>query len=401
MKIAFLIYQYCNYEPDGRSAGGVERYVSDLSKAFVEAGHEIHLFCHKIKGPVNENLQFHHVPALGFWSPLKIWSFAINSMIILKLRQKEFDIIQSFGKTLFQDVLRLGGGSHFDFMKRTYPLMANPFLRFIVIANPRHFFNLLLEWATFRSGGYKRLVCISNMCKLEYMEIYKISEEKISVIYNGVNSDKFAPKDKKQSKERLYDLYLPIIFQSGNPQIDNKKDEILLLFAGSGFKRKGLKHVITALSMLKSISNVRLIVAGNGKFESYLKIAQEYNVAEKVTYIGMVSNMFELYDACDIFIFPTNYDAFGNVCLEAMAMELPVIVSKSAGSAEIVENNKDGFVIDYPIKAENIAKHIDILADKELRINMGKLARKKALNFPISLNSEKTLQLYSEIYSKK
>ena len=392
MKIALLIYQYCNYETDTQASGGVERYVFDLSKMFVTLGHEVHIFCHKIKGAVNNNMIFHHVPALGFWSPLKIWTFAINSMIILKLKKSEFDVINSFSKTLFQDVLRLGGGSHFDYMKRTYPSMQNPFLKMLVIANPRHAFNLLLESVIFKLGMYKQLVCISQMCQKEYIKKFKIAEHKIRVIYNGVNTERFAPVNKKQSKENLYKQYLPH---------ETKREEILILFAGSGFKRKGLIHIIKALSLLDDLSNIRLIVAGKGRIESYMATAKTLNVAKKVTYIGAVNNMRKLYDACDIFVFPTNYDAFGNVTLEAMAMELPVIVTASAGSSEVIENGITGFVVDYPIKAEAIANRIGKLMDEHKRVTMGKCARKKAKTFSLNLNAEKTLDLYNKITKKK
>ncbi len=388
MKIAFLIYQYCNYGTDSQASGGVERYVFDLSKMFAGSGHEVHIFCHKIKGTVHDNLIFHHVPALGFWSPLKIWSFAIISMIILKLNKSEFDVINSFSKTLFQDVLRLGGGSHFDYMKRTYPSMGNPFLKMFVIANPRHAFNLLLESTIFKLGMYKQLVCISHMCQDEYRVKYKIPEQKIRVIYNGVDTKRFSPINKKESKEKLYQQHLPL---------KTKREELFILFAGSGFKRKGLIHIIKALSLLNDLSNTRLIVAGKGRIEGYMAAARTLNVAEKVTYIGAVKNMRELYDACDIFVFPTNYDAFGNVTLEAMAMQLPVIVTASAGSAEVIEDCINGFVVDYPIKAEDIANRIELLMDKEKRVTMGKAAREIAINFSLDLNAEKTLALYSEI----
>lgn len=398
MKIAFLIYQYCNYELDDSSAGGVERYVSDLAKMFVDLGHEVHIFCHKIKGTTLTNLQFHHVPAMGFWSPLKIWSFAISSMVLLKKRKSGFDVINSFSKTIFQDVLRLGGGSHLDYMKRTYPMMNHPLFKYLVIANPRHLFNLILEAVIFKFGEFKKIVCISNMCKLEYVRKYNIPEHKISVIYNGVNYDKFIPVNKEESRAELYRRFVnPGMNQGMNGEsVCGDRDELLILFAGSGFKRKGLRHVIEALALSGNSSKVRLIIAGRGRIESYMAIAKTHNIVSKITYVGAIDNMQALYDACDIFVFPTNYDAFGNVCLEAMSMELPVIVSKSAGSAEVIDDGINGFVIDYPLKARDIADRIELLIDKQKRITMGKLAREKALNYTVKLNADKTLQLYSE-----
>lgn len=404
MKIAFLIYQYCNYKnsypvsddhdsPTSgvQSVGGVERYVSNLSETFVCLGHEVHIFCHKLKEDKhNGNITFHHVPAMGFWSPLKIWSFAIISMIMLKKRKGEYDIIHSFGKTLFQDVLRMGGGSHFDFMKRTYPSMKNPILKAFVIINPRHFFNLLLEWVMFRFGRTKRIVCNSRMCKMEFVNRYHISPDKIDVIYNGVDLDKFSPvMEDKTGRPLKQDRNL----RSGYEQ----KEGLSLLFIGSGFKRKGLKHVIESLALLDKNLNIRLIVAGRGRFGKYRVLAENLGVSDKVSYIGATNNVKKLYGKGDIFVFPTEYDAFPNVCLEAMAMELPVIVSRSAGVAEIIDDRVDGFVVEYPVSADEIADRIRILLDDKKRIKMGKAARQKAMNYSVQSNAEKTLELYGEI----
>ncbi|MGR3178530.1 MAG: glycosyltransferase family 4 protein [Candidatus Anammoxibacter sp.] len=408
MKIALLIYQYVNLSnstiqipqsairspqspiPNPQSTGGVERQIAYLSKAFVETGHEVHIFCHKLKGTVNKNIIFHHVPAVGFWSPLKIWTFAIVSLLILRQRQNEFDIVHSFGKTLFQDVLRMGGGSHLDYMKRTYPLMGNPVLKFLIILNPRHFFNLLLEWAMFRVGKFKRIVCNSKMCKTEFTNRYNIPLSKIDVIYNGVDLQKFSPVNKKESRDRL-NKHIRSQFN-----IQSEK-ELLVLFVGSGFKRKGLKHAVESLSFVGKRLNIRLVVAGRGRFEGYRELAANLGVSGQITYLGVADNVKELYDACDIFLFPTEYDAFPNVCLEAMAMELPVIVSRSSGIAEIIDDGAEAFLIDYPVSPKEIAQKIELLTDEQTRFGIGKLARKKALNYSVQSNAEATLKLYEEI----
>lgn len=408
MKIALLIYQFCGYEslhgntgqakpnrkpPAQVSGGGVERYLFYLATELAACGHDVHIFCRKRKGAEVKGITFHHVPALGFWSPLKIWSFALASKFILKKRRNEFDIINSFSKTMFQDVLRLGGGCHYEFMKRTYPMMNHPLLKYMVIANPRHLFNIMLERAIFRSKNSGKFVCISEMCKKEYVKRYRIPPAEADVIYNGVDFDLFAPVNKTESREKLLN-------SDGERDVASNSDEVIILFVGSGFRRKGLRHIIEALPMLNSGINARLIVAGRGRPESYKSLAASLGVETKVNFIGMESGISRLYDAADIFVFPTEYDAFGNVSLEAMAMELPVIVAKSAGSAEIIEDGVDGFAVDYPVEAKEIAKRLNMLADKECREKMGKAAGQKARNYTIKSNAEKTVKLYNEIRDK-
>lgn len=423
MKIAFVIYHYSrnhvgqrsvsnrthNTPPavtaaaaisESPSSGGVERYVANLTEEFVRSGHEVHIFCHKSvsrkwheDAPLN-GVMFHHVPAVGLWSPLKIWSFAIASFLVLRWRQEEFDIIHGFGKTFFQDVLRIGGGSHLDFMKRTYPLMANPFLRFLVILNPRHFANLLLEWVMIRRWLTKRVVCNSCMCRDEFMGRYNINEGVIDVIYNGVDAERFVPVNKIAAREQL-------VRESCFPENALHSDELFVLFVGSGFRRKGLRHAIAALAMLDTGVKVRLLVVGRGRFEGYGELAERLGVAEMITCVGASGDVREIYDACDIFLLPTEYDAFPNACLEAMSMGLPVIVSRSSGVAEIIEDGVDGIVIDYPIEPEEIARRIEQLAVERKRADMGLMARQKALTFSVQANAEKTLDLYRQVLAER
>jgi UDP-glucose:(heptosyl)LPS alpha-1,3-glucosyltransferase len=173
-------------------------------------------------------------------------------------------------------------------------------------------------------------------------------------------------------------------------------DEVLLLFVGSGFKRKGLKYVIDAFPFIKD-KKIKLLVVGRGKARKYQKLAKDNGITDKIIFAGVYKNIQEIYAAGDIFVFPSEYDAFGTACLEAMASGLPVIASKTSGVSEILTHGKDGFVINHPINAQEIAHYIHLLLEEEKRGQMGTAARQKAELYSFEANVEKTLRIYQKV----
>lgn len=379
MKIALIVYQFI------KEKGGVEGYVFNLSSQLLMHGHEVHIFTHRFRQDEDRRLIFHHVPAITFWSPLKYWTFAINAPKIVKKTGIQFDIVHGLTQTLFQDIYRVGGGCHWEYMIHTYPLMQSVPGRIIMCLNPNHFSLLLLERIIFKGKRYKQITCNSEQCKREIVKHYKLPANDIEIIYNGVDIAAFTEQNRQQHRDVTRKRYAV------------KEDEVLLLFVGSGFKRKGVRHVIEALSLINGDKKVKLFVAGKGQIQKYKILAKEKGVSDKIIFAGLCKNIHEIYAAGDIFVFPSEYDAFGNACLEAMASGLPIIVSRTSGVSEIINHGTDGFVINHPVDADEIAGYITVLLEKEKRGQIGAAARKKSEIFSLEANVTKTLDIYQKI----
>ena len=379
MKIALVVYQFI------KEKGGVESYVFNLSRHLLDRCHEVHIFAHRFGQDQDKRLLFHHVPAITFWSPLKHWTFAVNAPKIIKKTGIKFDIVHGFTQTLFQDIYRVGGGCHWDYMMHTYPLMQSAFGKIVLCLNPRHFSLLLLERIIFKRKCYKQITCISEQCRKEIMQHYKIHANDVEVIYNGADTDVFTPQNRLKNRDSIRAKYS--IF----------KEDVLLLFVGSGFKRKGLKYVIDAISLIDKDKKIKLLVAGRGKVREYQKLAKENGIIDKIIFAGVYKNIQEIYAAGDIFVFPSEYDAFGTACLEAMASGLPVVVSKTSGVSEIITHGKDGFVVNHPIDAKEMVEYIELLMEKEKREETGSAARQKSERYSFEANIEKTLRIYHRV----
>ncbi|HLA51136.1 MAG TPA: glycosyltransferase family 4 protein, partial [Thermodesulfobacteriota bacterium] len=179
----------------------------------------------------------------------------------------------------------------------------------------------------------------------------------------------------------------------------NIKDEIALLFVGSGFERKGLGFLIEAVGILKGsgYNKIKLIVAGKGKIKKYKNAADRLGIGKDVIFTGPVKDVQGYYSAADIFVLPSIYEPFSNACLEAMASGLPVVTSRINGASEILTDGKDGIIIDNPSNPEEIAEKIKPLLAGQARHAAGMEARMTVAKYSIEKNVERFLRLIDDV----
>ncbi|MBI3450686.1 MAG: glycosyltransferase family 4 protein [Acidobacteria bacterium] len=159
-----------------------------------------------------------------------------------------------------------------------------------------------------------------------------------------------------------------------------RRGEIAVLFVGA-FDRKGLATAIDAVARLDGAarSRLRLIAVGSGAREPYLARAARLGVGDRLVFAGYQKEVAACYRAADIFLFPTLYEPFGMVILEAMATGLPAIVSRCAGGAELIENGVSGLLLDDPADPAEIARALSaLIADDAARVSIGRAARRVA-----------------------
>lgn len=357
MKVALVIEKFA-------PAGGAERQCVNLARGLVARGHEIHVFA-RVVSP-GAGYTAHKVPGDGIF---RHQSFDFQSRKLLEA--ETFDIIHSYTRTSYQDILRLGGGTHREYLIRTDPAYS-ALGRLWRKIRPKERLELEMEKAGFHPSASKRIVAVSHRVKDEVIRHYGVPAEKIVVIHNGVDGNEFKPSAEARGLIRN--------------QLGLEENDYALLFVGSGFKRKGLESAIAAVDRVPS---ARLIVAGEGKATTH----------PRVLMLGRRTDVSHLYAAADAFIFPTLYDPFPNATLEAMASGIPIIVSRVAGVSEIITD--DSIVIEDPMNVDEITAAVTRLEDPAVRKPMGEAARRKALEHPFERTVEENLKLYEEIVQLK
>ncbi|PYI72723.1 MAG: hypothetical protein DMF02_02895, partial [Verrucomicrobia bacterium] len=228
-----------------------------------------------------------------------------------------------------------------------------PLKQFVRAINRKHRDLLQLEESLLASHKAARVIVGSQMVKDEIGDLYRYPADKIDVVRNGLPLDKFRfePERRKQARE---DLNL-------------KADQIALLFAGSGWERKGLIFAIQAMALCKN-RKLRLLVAGRGNEKLYKTRGLRFWREEPVRFLGAVRDLARVYAAADIFILPTIYDPFSNACLEALACGLPVITTRSNGFSEIIEDGVHGSIIDHAGNLVGLRDAIRFWSDTSRRI---------------------------------
>ncbi len=376
VNIAIVIYKYW---PD---RGGVENYCKLLVEAFLERGHEVEIFCARRRnvGDIEKHVKFHRVPILRGNTALHAWSFANNAA--RAVRGQGYDIVQSLARCLWQDVYRLGGGLHRMFLRES--LRGRSKLAAVgKMLRPYHWTVMHVENRVFEEHLYRHIVTNSRMVKGEVMDLFGVPSEEITVIYNGVDLERFSPSNRDRYRSSVRD------------KLGIDRDERVALLIATSFRRKGLAEIIAALGQVSPQERFRLVVAGGGDPSRYLHQARRAGV--NVDFLGRQSQVERLYAASDVFVLPTAYDPFANVTIEAMSSGIPVITTAQNGASEIITSAHDGYVVANQADVTGIVQALENLADLSHRSVVAERARARAEQFSYRKNAEQTLALYGTL----
>ena len=158
-----------------------------------------------------------------------------------------------------------------------------------------------------------------------------------------------------------------------------------------------------AANLIKKGLKVKLLVAGRQKAGPYLRLVRKNGYVDNILFLGHVEKIESIFCASDMFILPTFYDPFSNVCLEAMACGLPVITTKLNGASEIIEDGVSGFVVDSPLQIEEMVTAATAVIENNSSglKEMSEKAVLAARQNPVEKNISETEKVYLEVMKEK
>ena len=328
--------------------GGAENYLSRLSKALEK-----------------DNIE-HQVINSPFPKFLPSWVRSILFNIYLYfLKQDKF--FYSLERISCPDIYRAGDGVHKVFLsieaKSKFNLL--------------HHTYLYLEKKCFKNA--KSIIANSKMVKDEIIRTYDINPNKIDIIYNGIE---FKEVDYQKSFKKLSKEFGVI------------QNQPILLYVGSGFKRKGVEEFLRIVAMLKTKGVKAFVVGKENNMSYYQKLSKKLNIDNQIFFTGPRIDVNDFYTISDIFLFPTHYDPFSNVVLEAMYFDNAVFTTRSNGASEILDSD---FIMDIPYD-KKVAISIDNLLKNRASLNEIKIKNKKiSKRFSIDKNLKQTLEVINKI----
>lgn len=305
------------------ATGGAEKFLARFAAAARDSGREVLLvndrpWPEEALGSVPQQT----LPARGPWAfaqAVEHWRGGWKKGLVF-----------SFERLLSADCYRAGDGVHAAWLRRraVYDPPWEVWMRRVL---PKQRQLLCLESHCFSARDTAAVIVNSRMVGREIGEHFHYPPDRVHLVRNGLPEDFAAAIPDRSAARRALGL----------------DDRVFLAaFAGTGWKRKGLRFAAAALAAA-GLPQAVLAVAGRGR--------ESRHRAPGVVFIGPRADVRPLLAAADVFILPTVYDPFSNACLEALAAGRPVITTQANGCAEVLEEGVTGSVVGEPHDVAGLA----------------------------------------------
>ena len=368
MKILMLTWEY-----PPRVVGGIARVVYDISRTLLKDGHDVTVVTYREgdtpyfeddKGVKVYRVDNYMINPNNFID----WIMQLNFNMVAKVNeimkeQGEFDVIHAHDWLVAYAAKTLKNSYNIPIVSTIHATEAG---RNSGIHDETQRYINDTEWMlTYESA---EVIVNSNYMKNELQRLFGLPYEKINVIPNGVNLNLFNGIERDYNFRRKYAM-------------DNEK---VILFMGRLVYEKGIQHLISAMpKILEGYHDAKLVICGKGGMQDELQEqVNAMGIGNKVYFAGYMKgkDVQKMYKAADIAVFPSTYEPFGIVALEAMLSENPIVVSDIGGLNEIVEHRVNGMKA-YCGNPNSIADSIlELLYDHKLCADITRKAKNKVRN---------------------
>ena len=386
MKILMLTWEY-----PPRIVGGIARVVHDLSKRLIKDGHEVTVVTYRDNADVPEyendkgvnvyrvdNYMIHPNNFIDWIMQLNFNMLSKATEIINK--EGGFDVIHAHDWLVTYAAKSLKNAYDIPIVATIHATEAG---RNSGIHDETQRYINDTEWLLTYEAT--EVIVNSNYMKNEIQRLFGLPFDKINVIPNGINLSNFTGIERDYDFRRQYAM-------------DNEK---IILYVGRLVYEKGVQHLIAAMpKILSNYNDAKLIIAGRGGMMDELRAeASNLGLNDKIYFTGYLNSkqVQKMYKCADVAVYPSTYEPFGIVALEAMLAGVPTVVSDVGGLDEIVTHGVDGMK-SYAGNANSIADSVTaLLYDHQLATNVSKKAKQKVKD---QFNWEKIAQDTHFTYEK-
>ncbi|GAA6619913.1 glycosyltransferase family 4 protein [Scytonema sp. NUACC26] len=366
---------------------GQGRVNYEVAREAIRRGHHVTLLSSQIAPELQQNHQVHWVPiSVEGWPSelLRNLIFAFASTNWLRQHRSQLNVVKANGAiTWAKSDLNAVHFVHSSWLKfsakqvkpQSVKTGFNP-RQVIYDFYQRLYTSLNARWEKTAFRQTQTVVAVSDKVAKDLLEI-GVPPESIRIVVNGVDLQEFSPGACDRKKWSL---------PEGVP---------LALFAGD--IRIPRKNLDTVLYALVKVPNLHLAVAGVTEGSPYPQLAATLGLNHRVHFIGLRRDLPEVMKAADFFVFPSRYEPFGLVVIEAMATGVPVITATSTGAADLV-TPEAGIVLPDSDDVEALASAMSTLTNNpQLRTQMGQVSRSIAEQHSWSKMAQTYVDLLEEL----
>lgn len=381
LKIAVLIKRFLR-------TGGAEKYAMEVVRRLA-LDHEVHVFAHEwvFDGP--EPILFHKIPRIcrkPAWVNQLFFSYFCQKAVV-----SGFDVVHSFEKV-----------ASFDVMTVQSPCFKSPHLhgqggwarrldRVRTMLSPRKLAWRWLEARQFAEDGVRVIIAVAENVKRNVQACYGLPDDYFRLAYTGVDARKMERTYTQQELDGI------------RAQLGVSADEVVVLFVGTEFKRKGLDALLEGMALAPR-ARFKLLIAGGGggKFDYYKRLTDKMKLGAEVRFLGLVQDIEGIYQIADIYILPTLADPCPLAPLEAMAAGVATIMSAAEfnGSAELIRNG-EAWLLSDPRNPQEIANALMRLTERQVRFELAEKGRRLVRQFTWDKTTAETVSAYRAAMQRK
>jgi glycosyltransferase involved in cell wall biosynthesis len=232
-----------------------------------------------------------------------------------------------------------------------------------------------------------RFICVSNTVKGHFSRVTGIAPGRIDVVYNGIPLAEFSRERSERERAAL------------RCQLSIPGDHCIVGTVARLIEDKGHRYLLSAVpSILAAHPKTTFLLVGDGELRVELvALCHELAIERQVFFAGTRTDIPDLLDIMDIFIYPTFREALGISVIEAMAMGKVIVATDDAAIPELITGGQEGLLV-HPGDPQGIATAvIDLLNNPERRQALGKAAKRKATHFSTEQMARKMEEIYRQV----
>ncbi|MCY2959938.1 MAG: glycosyltransferase family 4 protein [Planctomycetota bacterium] len=381
MKIALVHLRHAQ-------VGGTERVLNEVSRRLAVRGHDVTVVCRSHVEPAHPAIQFRVLKSPVIGSAWRMWAFAGD--VERHLRETSYDLVYSLGRTWSQDVIRCSGGSHSIWLEQVRVARKRERRLMPHLSSIKDHLAVVIERRAYAPGAYRRVIVNSKLVGRDLAQRYAVPPESLDLVYNGVDLQRFHPVETTRRIE----------IRKG---LGASAEDVLFLFLGKGFERKGLDRLIRGFVAVASReARARLSVVGRDSNQAqYEKLAADLGIGDRVRFHGERRDPELCLAAADVHVLPTWYDSFGFTVLESLACGTPAITTDHAGASELVDSGVHGDVLRADCGPEAISASLLSWCDEDRRRQARVHARTRAEGFGFDSTMERMIEILENVERAK
>lgn len=369
--------------PGCHRRAGVERVVFECARYLSRRGHDVHVLANDWEADSTTPINYHRVPL-----PKGPWVFrapAYFRRCTEFVAKGDYDVLNTHGCVCPTGGVQWVQSLHASWLERAKRFRPKcSWGRVRQALNPAHKLILSLERRHFEARAYRKLIATTVDVRRDLKDFYGVPEEDVVIVPNGFSPEEFSPQRRLERRDAM------------RKELGLSPEHVAMLFVANELDRKGYRTILQALRRLAR-KDLRLLVVGRPATVKVMSLAAEYGVADQVIACGSTSDVSRFHAAADLFVLPTQYEAFCLAILEALGSGLPVVTTNVPGARDAIIPDANGLLIEKPDDGDELAAALARVADTDFRTRLTDRAAESVAQYqwPVVMRSYEAVLLES------